>query len=129
MSISFTIRHLLLNTAWAVAVILPFVTVQPSFAQAPPRVAPTPPAAQTEPPIPRIDPKACAERLPTPPQTQGQRPPTNETLSEKLDRTEGVICPPLGIDPEIVEAPPGGGRTPVIPPPGSPGGDPTIRPK
>jgi hypothetical protein len=77
-----------------------------------------------------VDPKACApqERLRP---TEGTAPQlgTTQALSEKLERTEGVICPPLGIDPEIVEPPPGGGKTPIIPPPGSPGGDPTIRPK
>jgi hypothetical protein len=87
-------------------------------------------------PVPeRVDPKACSDQQ-RPLATEQQRPPArNETqgrgenLSEKLERSEGVICPPLGVDPEIVEPPPATGRTPVIPPPGSPGGDPTIRPK
>jgi hypothetical protein len=82
-----------------------------------------------------IDPKACAERLPLQQAPQApaggnvKRESRAENLSDHLDRTEGVICPPLGVDPEIVEPPPAGGRTPVIPPPGSPGGDPTVRPK
>ena len=78
-----------------------------------------------------IDPKACLdqERL-RPGNGIAQQPgASNQTLSEKLDRTEGVICPPLGVDPEIAVPPPGGGKTSVIPPPGSPGGDPTVRPK
>src|SRR5439155_16228730 len=79
-----------------------------------------------------VDPKACAnqDRL-RPGNGTAQQPPgtTNQTLSEKLERSEGAICPPLGVDPEIAAPPPGGGKTPVIPPPGSPGGDPTIRPK
>jgi len=49
--------------------------------------------------------------------------------SEKLSRSDGVICPPHTMDRELVTPPPGGGRTPVIPPPGSPGGDPSVRPK
>jgi hypothetical protein len=52
-------------------------------------------------------------------------------LSDRLEATDGVIRPPSGIDPEITApAPvPNPGTTPVIPPPGSPGGDPTIKPK
>jgi hypothetical protein len=50
-------------------------------------------------------------------------------LSDKLSRSDGVICPPRSADREIVTPPPGGGMTPVIPPPGSPGGDPNLRPK
>jgi hypothetical protein len=52
---------------------------------------------------------------------------TNKTLSEKLDQTAGVICPP-DIDPAIKAPTPNAGKTP-IPPPGSPGGDPTVQPK
>ena len=83
-------------------------------------------------PAPQIeDPKACADEDRLRPSNGTARQPSgsNETRSEKLERTEGVICPPRGVDPEIAAPPPGGGRTPVIPPPGSPGGDPTVRPK
>ena len=55
--------------------------------------------------------------------------PSNKSLSEKLARSDGVICPPEHVDPEIKAPTPPGGAMPVIPPPGSPGGDPTIRPK
>jgi hypothetical protein len=58
----------------------------------------------------------------------GQRSAGDQTLSEKLKQTEGVICPPE-IDPDIKAATPQGGKMPVIPPPGSPGGDQTVRPK
>jgi hypothetical protein len=51
------------------------------------------------------------------------------TLSDQLAESKGVICPPAGVDPAIVAPPIGGGRTPVIPAPGTPGGDPTIQPK
>jgi hypothetical protein len=79
-----------------------------------------------------LDPKACApsERLqqgtrgPEPPTTRGQ----GESTTDKLARTDGVICPP-DVDSDIKVPAPDGGRTPVIPPPGSPGGDPTVRPK
>lgn len=82
-----------------------------------------------------IDPKGCApgERLQTPEPKPGGSPTapqttTGENLSDKLARTDGVLCPP-NVDPDIRQPAPGGGKTPVIPPPGSPGGDPGIQPK
>jgi hypothetical protein len=53
----------------------------------------------------------------------------NEALGDKLARSDGVMCPPSGVDPEIRAPTPDAGTTPVIPPPGSPGGDPSVRPK
>jgi hypothetical protein len=53
---------------------------------------------------------------------------SNQTLSEKLDETKGVICPP-DVDPGMKAPTPKSGNTPVIPPPGSPGGDPRVQPK
>jgi hypothetical protein len=53
----------------------------------------------------------------------------SRTLSDHLSQSKGVICPPVGVDPGISVPPSGGGRTPVIPPPGTPGGDPSIQPK
>jgi hypothetical protein len=53
----------------------------------------------------------------------------SSTLSDQLSLSKGVICPPAGIDPGISVPPSGGGRTPVIPPPGTPGGDPSVQPK
>jgi hypothetical protein len=50
-------------------------------------------------------------------------------LSEQLSESNGVICPPAGVDPGISVPPVGGGRMPVIPPPGTPGGDPNVVPK
>jgi hypothetical protein len=66
--------------------------------------------------------------------TTGKGEPLNpatppENLSERLAQSDGVICPPPAVDPEIRLPTPDTGRTPVIPPPGSPGGDPSIRPK
>ena len=56
---------------------------------------------------------------------------STEPLSEKLDRSGGVIHPPSGVDPGISQAPPeiGSQSTPVIPPPGSPGGKRGVNPK
>jgi hypothetical protein len=50
-------------------------------------------------------------------------------LSDRLAASNGVLCPPSGVDPEIRAPTPDAGNTPVIPPPGSPGGDPSLRPK
>jgi hypothetical protein len=50
-------------------------------------------------------------------------------LGDKLAKSDGVLCPPAGVDPQMRAPAPETGNMPVIPPPGSPGGDPTIRPK
>ncbi len=52
-----------------------------------------------------------------------------EPLSDKLAKSDGVLCPPGGVDTEMHVPTPNAGTTPVIPPPGSPGGDPSVRPK
>ena len=52
-----------------------------------------------------------------------------ESLSDKLDRQGGVIRPPGGIDPEMTQKPPAIGKTPVIRPPGTPGGEQGVEPK
>jgi hypothetical protein len=100
-----------------------------AFAQAPP-TATTPPAQTGTPPA-RVN--NCTPTQSTPqgniaPQgtTTGQRA---EPLGDKLARSDGVLCPPAGVDPEMHAPTPDAGNTPVIRPPGSPGGDPTIRPK
>jgi hypothetical protein len=100
-----------------------------AFAQAPPTPV-TPPAQTAAPPRGAHN---CAPTESTPqgnitPQgtTTGQR---TEPLGDKLARSDGVLCPPAGVDPAIRAPTPETGNTPVIPPPGSPGGDPTIRPK
>ena len=50
-------------------------------------------------------------------------------LSDRLAQSGGVICPPSQVDPAIKAPTPQGGVMPVIPPPGSPGGNPNIQPK
>jgi hypothetical protein len=57
---------------------------------------------------------------------------TGATLSDKLQRSDGIIRPPLDATPDMrVPAPvPEPGTTPVIPPPGSPGSrNPTLDPR
>ncbi len=100
-------------------------------AQAPPAAA-TPPA-QTASPAPQRT-SDCTPMKPAPPRgtaapegtTTGQ---AGEMLGDKLAKSNGVLCPPAGIDPEMRAPTPDSGNTPVIPPPGSPGGDPNLRPK
>ena len=53
----------------------------------------------------------------------------NQTLSDHLAQSGGVICPPPAVDPAIKAPTPDAGRTPVIPPPGTPGGDPRVQPR
>ena len=89
----------------------------------PAAVQPDAKCAPTQPPIGpegRVAPKTAPHAR----STEGQAP-----LTDKLARGDGVLCPPKGIDPEIVAPTPEVGTMPVIPPPGSPGGDPTIQPK
>jgi hypothetical protein len=115
--------RLILTTALASVAFAPLALAQ--------RPAEPPVAAEPAPPV--LDPKACANGERARPsdtqETQGSAVP-KDSLSEKLARTDGVICPPADINPDIrVPAPSGGANTPVIPPPGSPGGDPSIQPK
>jgi hypothetical protein len=55
----------------------------------------------------------------------------DKTLSEQLDEDKGVIVPPpVGDEAIHVPAPdPTPGTTPVIPPPGTEGGNPNVQPK
>ncbi len=50
-------------------------------------------------------------------------------LSDKLNSTNGVIHPDKNVDPGIRRPAPATGATPVIPPPGSPGGAQNVEPK
>jgi hypothetical protein len=60
--------------------------------------------------------------------TPQEKQQANQSLSQKLDESAGVICPP-DVDPGMKAPTPKAGNTPVIPPPGSPGGDPSVQPK
>jgi hypothetical protein len=84
---------------------------------------------------PGADSRAPSEQgVACPPDVKGE-PPTvgggggSESLSDKLARSKGVICPPAGVDREMQVAPPDGGKLKVIPPPGAPGGDQSVQPK
>jgi hypothetical protein len=51
------------------------------------------------------------------------------TPSDKLAQSQGVSCPPAGVDPQMQVKPPAGGELKVIPAPGTPGGNPNVQPK
>jgi len=57
-------------------------------------------------------------------------PPASGTSSSDLGRSGGVVTPPPSVDPQMRRTPPPAGDSmPVIPPPGTPGGDPSVKPK
>ncbi|HEX7789213.1 MAG TPA: hypothetical protein VF467_01650 [Afipia sp.] len=101
-------------------------------AQAPP--APATPPAQTAPPNPQRSVSHCSPTEAVPQDgtvaprgtTTGRAP---ESLADRLAKSDGVLCPPPGIDPDMHAPTPEGGAMPVIPPPGGPGGDSSVRPK
>ena len=104
-----------------------------AFAQAPP--TPATPPAETAPPNAERGSQNCVPTQAVPNggtiaprgnSTTGQAP---ETLGDRLAKSDGVLCPPTGIDPGMHTPAPNTGSMQVIPPPGSPGGDPTVRPK
>jgi hypothetical protein len=69
----------------------------------------------------------CPPGVGADPPTVGSGGSTN--LSEKLAQSKGIICPPANADKEMAVQPPAGGNMPVIPPPGTPGGDQSVQPK
>jgi hypothetical protein len=111
-------------TAMAAAILMPVA----ALAQTPPQTQ-APASPKTE----QIDPQSCASSGAQTTVGQGgdlqMQRPNNSNLSDKLARSDGVICPPGHIDSEIKQPTPPGGPMPVIPPPGSPGGDPNVHPK
>jgi hypothetical protein len=66
---------------------------------------------------------------PQDPRSTGSTSPSRETLSERLESNDGVIRPPADIAPDMAIRPRDPGTTRIIPPPGSPGGNPDVQPK
>ncbi|EIM30155.1 hypothetical protein [Microvirga lotononidis] len=68
---------------------------------------------------------------PQDPRSTGSVGRSTAPLSDKLERTDGMIRPPADIASDMAVRPPvpNPGTTRVIPPPGSPGGDQSIEPK
>jgi hypothetical protein len=102
-------------------VAIPAIGCASARAQPPPDPAPPPGAPKN------LSPPSEST---TPPPSPEARDP-NKPLSKELKENEGVLEAPKALDNGIVrEAPvPDPGTTPVIPPPGSPGGDPSVKPK
>jgi hypothetical protein len=90
----------------------------PAVAQNP---QPTSPANPTVPIAPPNAPSPPPEKI----------APPNGNLSNRLSQQKGTITPPTNVDPGMTVRPPRNGAvtTPVIPPPGSPGGNGSVIPK
>jgi hypothetical protein len=89
----------------------------PAMAQNPQPASPANPTVQVAPPNAASPPP---EKI----------APANRDMSSRLSQQKGMINPP-NVDPGMTVSPPahGAGVTPVIPPPGSPGGNPSVVPK
>ena len=83
---------------------------------------PLAPPSASQPPPEQIAPRDSGSGM--------QSAQSGGTLSDKLSRQQGTLHPPA-VDPGISAPLPsqGQGAMPVIPPPGSPGGNPTVVPK
>ncbi|PPQ29337.1 hypothetical protein [Rhodopila globiformis] len=105
----------MMRTAWLIALT---IAAAPALAQNP---QPAPPASPRAPLAPPNAPSPPPEKI---------APPADGTLSHQLSRQKGAIKPP-NVDPGMTVRPPARGTatTPVIPPPGSPGGNPSVVPK
>lgn len=110
--------HLVVGAAMASAFLVPVI----ALAQTPPKPLPPSPPELMEPP--------GESPAPTPDPSTGNEKP-KEPLSKELQQGEGVIEPPRGTDPGIEKKPPEDfeGKTPVIPPPGEPGGRQDVQPE
>jgi hypothetical protein len=53
---------------------------------------------------------------------------SGQTLSQQLNKTQGVICPP-DVDPAIKQPAPQTGDRPAVSPPAAPGGSQGVQPK
>ena len=73
---------------------------------------------------------AIAAERPAEQPNQPVEPPASGSTSSELSRSGGVIKPPADVDPQMKQTPPSSGdRMPVIPPPGTAGGNPSVKPK
>jgi hypothetical protein len=93
-----------------------------ALAQMPPPQRPGGPPEVMEPP--------GESPAPVPDPSTGDAKP-KDPLSKELQEGEGVLEPPRGADPGIEKRPPDDFKatTPVIPPPGEPGGRQDVQPK
>jgi hypothetical protein len=93
------------------------IAAGPALAQNPQSTSPTNPTVPVAPP-----------NAPSPPPERIA--PPDRSLSDQSSRQKGTIAPP-NVDPGMTVQPSGRGAatTPVIPPPGSPGGNQSVVPK
>lgn len=115
-------------SAFAVA-LLGGAALAPAQTQAvPPQTPPSPTPPSTSPRAPQATPAVPGDsgRL----QDEGSSSPPGGSLSDDLSRSHGVVKPPATGDKSVVPPPNVGGQsTPVIPPPGTPGGTQNVQPK
>jgi hypothetical protein len=85
---------------------------------------------QAAPPGPTAPPVTPPGPTTTPPEQMAPRR-DGSNLSDTLSRSKGALTPPPAVDAGIAKAPPAGGagNMPVIAPPGTAGGNPTVVPK
>ena len=90
-----------------------------------PALAQNPQVAPPQNPTPQVAPPSATSPPPE------QIAPKSGNLSDSLSRQRGTIAPPRNVDPNMAVAPKTSGTasTPVIPPPGSPGGNQSVVPK
>jgi len=88
-------------------------------------------ATTAPPPSASKDQSAATPSPQTVPEDRATSGSSSEPLSDRLDRSGGVIHPPHGVDPGMTQAPPavGSKSTPIIRPPGAPGGRRGLTPK
>ena len=87
--------------------------------------------SQTAPPRDSLQPPTATPPNDTPvPGNVPTKPRQDESLSDQLSRSNGVLRPPNGTDSEIEKpAPNTDSQMPVVPPLGAPGGRQAIQPK
>jgi hypothetical protein len=93
------------------------IAATPALAQNPQPTSPTNPTVPIAPP-----------NAPSPPPERIAPGPGSGTMSDHLSQQRGTISPP-NVDPGMTVQPSGRATTPVIPPPGSPGGNQSVVPK
>jgi hypothetical protein len=88
---------------------------------------PAPPGLTHAPVAPPSSPSPPPEKIAPP----GKDVRNDQVLSDRLAEQQGVLHPPRTVDPGMQVTPPTHtkGTMPVIPPPGSPGGDQRVVPK
>ncbi|MCX7307870.1 MAG: hypothetical protein NTZ72_07925 [Afipia sp.] len=123
-----------MNTKLSISLIAMIAAIPAvAFAQASPTSAT--PSAETAPSNTARGSQNCAPTQAVPndgtiaPRGNSTTGQATEPLGDKLAKSDGVLCPPADVDPQMHTPAPNVGKMPVIPPPGSHGGDPSIRPK